>query len=58
MGNSTPEQRAKQPKKFVYPKFDPNKVNERVNQLNFAGNIPDEILSKAVGEIWQLLEMF
>lgn len=45
----TPEQRAKQPKKFVYPKFDPGKVSERVNQMNFAGSIPDEMLSKAAG---------
>lgn len=45
----TPEQRSKQPKKFVYPKFDPNKVSERVNQLNFAGSIPDDVLSKAAG---------
>lgn len=36
--------------KFSYPKFDNAKLSERVNQMNFAASIPDELISKAMSD--------
>lgn len=38
------------PRGFVYPKFDNAKLSERVNQMNFAGAIPDDMISKAMSD--------
>lgn len=43
-------QQKNQQRKFVYPKFDNAKLSERVNQMNFAASIPDELISKAMSD--------
>lgn len=44
---TSPEQKGSAGKKWSYPKFDNNKLNERVSQMNFIDHIPQELLGKA-----------